>query len=484
MDHSKMQHHGMQMNHDKKKYIEDPGSMMLEHPAMYSWVQPIIMVLSVWLMTSWSVFRYDSTPMLISDIASGALAFLIAAIALKYPKIAWITYANAFVGMWLLLAPLFFWAPNASLYVNDTLIGIFLITFSLVIPMSMPMPGPDIPPGWSYNPSTWAQRAPIIVLGLIGYFLSRPMASYQLGYIDHVWDPFFKDGTVNVLTSDISKMFPISDAGLGAATYLIEVLSTFMGDQKRWRTMPWMVAIFGLAVVPLGITSIILIMMQPIAVGAWCTLCLAAAVAMLLMVPLAIDEVVAMIQFLNHSRKEGKSVWHVFWHGGTLSDATETPRVDRKSDWSLASMCWGVANHWGLNLSVALGVWLLFVPYLFGQIGFEANNNYLIGALVITMASIAYAEVTRSARYLNILFGVWLILSPWFGSSGNLDGQIATAVTGLILIPLNFPLGKIKDEYGSYSPWVSWNPFSLKETKRILKESKSSHHHKWTEGTT
>lgn len=465
-----MKNDDMKMNHDEAYYIEDPGAMMLEHPSMYKWVQPIIMILSVWLMTSWSIFRYDSNALLYSDIAAGVLAFVIAAVSVRFPKIAWITYANALVGTWLLLAPLFFWAPSAALYVNDTLVGIFLITFSFVIPMSMPMPGPDVPPGWSYNPSTWVQRAPIIVLGLVGYFFARPMAAYQLGYIGNVWDPFFHDGTVTVLTSKVSKAWPISDAGLGAATYMIELLSTFMGDEKRWRTMPWMVAMFGLVVVPLGVTSIVLVMLQPIAVGAWCTLCLMTATAMLLMVPLALDEVVAMIQFLNHSRREGKSVWHVFWHGGNLAGATNSPREDRKSSWSLPAMVWGVGNHWGLNFSIALGVWLLFVPAMFGISGFAADNIFLVSALAITVACIAYAEVARPVRYLNVLFGVWLLLSPWWLSGSTTNGMWVTAISGALLVPLSFSLGKIRETYGSFDPWVKWNAFSVRETKQIIRE--------------
>jgi uncharacterized membrane protein len=469
MEHMNM-HDDMQMNHDDKKYIEDPGAMMLEHPSMYKWAQPVIMVLSVWLMSSWSVFQYENLAMLISDVLSGLLAFAIAAVALRFPKISWISYANAFVGVWLLLAPLFFWAPDAVLYVNDTLIGIFLITFSFVIPMSMRMQGPDIPPGWSYNPSSWPQRAPIIVLGLLGYFLARPMAAYQLGYIHNVWDPFFGQGTLSVLNSEVSKAWPISDAGLGAATYLIEVLSTFMGDEKRWRTMPWMVAMFGFVVIPLGVTSIILVMMQPMVVGAWCTLCLITAFAMLLMVPLALDEVVAMIQFLNQSRREGKSIWHVFWHGGTLPDASNEPREDRKSSWNVPAMAWGVGNHWGLTASMLIGVWILVVPALSGMTGFAADNNFLVGALIITIAAISYAEVARSARYLNILFGAWLLLSPWWAEGVTSFGQWGTAMAGLLIIPLSLPLGQIRDEYGTFDPWVKWKPYSIKDTARILHE--------------
>ena len=394
-------------NHNDKRYIEDPGAMMAEHPNMYKWIQAAILVLGVWLITSPMTFSYNNSLMLWSDVLSGVAMVGIAVFSLKVPKMAWVTYVNALVGVWLLLAPLAFWASNPAIYANDTLIGMLLITFSFVIPMSMSMPGPDVPPGWSYNPSTWIQRAPIIVLGLIGFFLSRPMAAYQLGYIDSVWDPFFSgiagNGTETVLTSDVSKAWPISDAGLGAAVYLIEVLSTFMGDQRRWRTMPWMVAIFGIAVIPLGITSIVLVIMQPVMVGAWCTLCLIAAAAMLMMIPLAIDEVVAMIQFLNHSRKQGKSVWTTFIRGGNLPDATEIPQEDRKPAWNVPSMVWGVTSSWNLWLSSALGVWLMFTPAVFGIVkqSAAADNAHLIGALIVTMAMIALAEVGRAARWIN-----------------------------------------------------------------------------------
>jgi hypothetical protein len=102
---------------------------------------------------------------------------------------------------------------------------------------------------------------------------------------------FFGLGTVRVLTSDVSRAFPIPDAGLGAVAYMIEFLMGFMGDKVRWRTMPWMVTFFGILVVPLGVVSITLIVLQPLAVGAWCTPCLIAAAAMLVMIALTLDEV-------------------------------------------------------------------------------------------------------------------------------------------------------------------------------------------------
>ena len=265
-------------------------------------------ILGAWLITSPFSLGYRSMALTWSDAISGTLVIVFAAITLVR-RSPWAPWASSLVGVWLLFAPLVFWAPTAAAYVNDTLAGALVIAFVLLMP-GMPgmrmLPGPAAPPGWSYNPSTWPQRAPIIALAFLGFFLSRYMTAYQLGYIDTIWDPFFGEGTERVLTSEVSRAFPIADAGLGAVAYMVEALMGFMGDRQRWRTMPWMVTFFGILVVPLGVVSVGLIILQPVAVGDWCWPCLVAALAMLIMIALTLDEVVAMGQFLVQARREGQ----------------------------------------------------------------------------------------------------------------------------------------------------------------------------------
>ncbi len=58
--------------------------------------------------------------------------------------------------------------------------------------------------------------------------------------------------------------------------------------------MPWMVAFFGVLVIPLGLIHIILMVSQPVIVHHWCSMCLLAALIMLPMLPLEVDEVVAI----------------------------------------------------------------------------------------------------------------------------------------------------------------------------------------------
>ena len=123
-------------------------------------------------------------------------------------------WATAGVGLWVLFAPLLFWAPTAAAYLNDTLVGALVIGLrrgrapgaraSIRVARAT---GPTIPPGWDYSPSSWFQRMPIIILAFVGLYVSRYLAAYQLGHIDGVWEPFFaggpapKNGTEEIITS-------------------------------------------------------------------------------------------------------------------------------------------------------------------------------------------------------------------------------------------------------------------------------------------
>jgi hypothetical protein len=451
-----MREQGASMPESGKMERGEPGDMMQEHHHMSLWVHPVIMVLGVWLITSPVTLGYRSAALTWSDIVSGVLAIGLATLSLYLGR-QWPSWANGFVGIWLVFAPLVFWAPAAAAYANDTLVGALVITFAILIPHGMPMPGPDLPAGWTYNPSTWLQRAPIIALAVVSFFMSRYMAAYQLGYVDAAWDPFFGDGTMKILTSEVSRAWPVSDAGLGALAYMLEALMGFMGDPRRWRTMPWMVTLFGILVIPLGITSIVLVILQPLAVGTWCTLCLAAATAMLVMVALTVDEVVAMGQFLLQSHRKGKPLWRTFWLGGNLEDGAEdtrSPSIDAPPRQTARAMVWGVSVPWNLLLSVALGIWLMFAPSVFGTQGAAADSDHLVGALVVTFAVIAMGEVTRAARFTNILLGVWIIAAPWLLSGTTGSATWNDVMVGGILILMSLPRGKVREHYGSWDRYI------------------------------
>ncbi len=172
---------------------------------------------------------------------------------------------------------------------------------------------PIAPPGWAYNPSSWSQRLPIVALALAGFGIATYLALYQWGVLASVWEPFFGQGSQVILTSYISHLLPIPDAAFGAFGYLLDAVTGVVGGRQRWRTMPWIVILFGLAVGPLGAVSLLLVIFQPVLFDAWCTLCLASAGVSLLMIGPAMDEFLASSQHLKRASTRGRSAWRTFW---------------------------------------------------------------------------------------------------------------------------------------------------------------------------
>lgn len=406
-----------------------------------------------------------------SDLVCGALLVIFGwrSLTPNRPVSLW---ACCLVGVWLTFAPVLFWAPTASAYLNDSIVGILVMALTILIPgmpnMIMYMQhGPATPPGWSYNPSSWPQRWIMIVTGAAGFFVSRYLAMYQLGYVDYVWDPFFgfAGGSKAVLDSKMSHTWPISDGGLGGISYTFEFLMGYMGSPARWRTMPWMVAFFGFLVIPLGLTHIFLVISQPVVVHHWCTMCLLAALIMLPMIPLEVDEVVAMFQHVRQAKQRGDrggSLWAIFWKGGTAENCTPDKRSPALIDmpakpWNLfLSSIWGMSFPWTLVVCSVLGLGVMASPTLFG-IDIEthaADVGHLGGALIVTVSVIAMGEVIRIGRYVNVPLGLAVAVGPWLFSGMTVGYAAVCSVLGSLVILLTLPRGPKTETYGAWDAYI------------------------------
>lgn len=479
------------------EYAGEHADMMLDEHRKMLWPHYINLMLGLWLIMSPLTLGYTSEfapdanqlrvmaerglpsfewrnlAMTWSDIASGVLVVIFSLLSAnpsrRYP---WAQWANAFVGGWLLFAPLVFWTPLPEAYANDTFVAALVIAFAVLIPMmpGMSMAGmmgkPDIPPGWAYTPASWLQRTPIAILALIGFFIARYLGAYQLGHVNTVWEPFFEgsgemkgvmNGTETIITSSVSKAWPIADGALGAVVYMLELVMTWMGGKDRWRTMPWMILALAILILPLGIVSIYFIIIQPIQIGTWCTLCLIAALAMAVMIPYSLDEFVAMGQFMVWAHRQGKPFWRTFWTGDAMDGGSDdqSKGLLGTTRERIAQAGRGVNFPATLLASIAIGVWLTFTRLIFGTTGDMADSDHLVGALVVTFSIMAFAEVGRAVRFINIPFGAWLIAAPWL-----LDGVPSTlaawggVLCGVLLIVLALPRGPIRDSYASWDRYV------------------------------
>lgn len=470
-------------------YSEQRHRMLRMHHRQTLWVYWTVILLGLWTMVAPFTFGYLNEALWVapsggrgvwfggalhtalrawlmtwSDVLSGLLLVVFGwrALTPERPVSRWVC---CFVGIWMNLAPLVFWAPTAAAYLNGTMVGALVIALTVLIPgmpdmiLYMKM-GPPTPPGWSYNPSSWPQRWIMIAAGLVGWLVSRYLGAYQLGFIEQVWDPFFGAGSRQVLNSDMSHTWPVSDAALGTFAYTFEFLMGWMGAPTRWRTMPWMVTFFGILVIPLGLMHIFLVISQPVVVGHWCTFCLLAAAIMLPMIPLEIDEVIAMGQHLRQAKRRGVSLWQAFWKGGPPEGSTPDERspalasLPEQPGAVLRASLWGMSVPWTLAVSAALGIWMMFAPWVFGLTGWAAHLDHLAGALVVVAAVIALGEVVRACRYLNVLLGLALAGLPWFLEGGTTAGAVNGLVVGLAVAALALPRGPKQERYGSWDRFV------------------------------
>lgn len=429
------------------------------------WAHFVNLMLGTWLITQPPLIGVTEPALRWTEIISGVLLIVFAGLSLSWHA-HWARWASAAIGALVMAAPFVLWTENATAYLSDTLVGMLIFGFAVgTKPETGPshlarVSGPEVPPGWTFNPSSWTQRIPIIALALIGLYVSRYLAAYQLGYVSDVWEPFFQgrpddpqNGTEEIITSHVSEAWPVSDAALGGYTYALEILTGIVGSRARWRTMPWLVLLFGLMIAPLGIVSIFFIIIQPIEIGTWSTLALIGAAAMLIQIPYSLDELVAVCQFLRRRVRAGKNFIRVLLFGDT--DEGHPPKekrdeLERNPGEIVRDIFSGGVNlPWNLAAAAAIGFSLLFTRLTFGADGAMANADHLAGSLILTVVSIAAAEVARAARYLLIPLGLYLCVTP-FACDASVEHLVANVVAGILIAALSFRRGQVRSRYGAW----------------------------------
>ena len=455
----------------KDSEISDPEALRhdIEHHRIaqhrqYRWAHFVNIMLACWLVAQPPLIGIEDVFYAWSEALLGIALLATASLSLSW-RFGWARLLSACIGMLVMVLPILFITPNAAAYLSDMLVGGIIFGFAIATP---PEIGPtiiarkripEVPSGWSYSPSTWTQRIPVIALAIIGLLFSRYLAAYQMGHVDSVWEPFFagssadpRNGTEEIITSSVSEAWPVPDAALGSYVYMLEILTGIVGGRARWRTMPWLVLLFGFLIVPLGIISIAFIIIQPIVIGTWSTLTLVGAAAMLIQIPYSVDELAATLSFLNRRRKAGKNILRVFFVGDTDGgkEIAEPQHEFEKAPLRILKDMWtgGVNLPWTCWLAGLIGLSFMFTRLTLEAEGTLADYDHLLGALVLTVLAIAAAEITRIARYLLVPLGIALAVFPLlFG--GDEAHIMVGMIGGLTIAILSLPRGRITQCYGS-----------------------------------
>src|SRR5262249_30952242 len=104
-------------------------------------------------------------------------------------------------------------------------------------------------------------------------------------------------------------------------------------------------------------------------------------------------------------------------------------KEDVMNEWSNAKLC-DVAN-------LVLGGILLVAPWIFGFPSGAASQNAVVSGIVIAVISIAALAVFAVwEEWLNLIVGVWVLISPWVLSFAGSTAMQVHVVIGVIVAAL------------------------------------------------
>jgi hypothetical protein len=109
----------------------------------------------------------------------------------------------------------------------------------------------------------------------------------------------------------------------------------------------------------------------------------------------------------------------------------------------------GVNLPWNLAAGAVIGAWLMFTRLTLGTEGGMAHADHIIGALVLTVVSIAAAEVARPVRWLLVPLGAALFVTPFIWGA-DAPAVAASVLCGAALMLLAIRRGPVRNSYGSW----------------------------------
>lgn len=113
-------------------------------------------------------------------------------------------------------------------------------------------------------------------------------------------------------------------------------------------------------------------------------------------------------------------------------------------------------KHWQDPVNLILGLWLVVSPW---ALKFQAETNptwnaVILGIVIAAVALIALFRVMAWEEWVNLVLGIWLVISPWMvGFSGLVTAMWNAVIVGAVVAVLAlWALGADKDIGGWWSP--------------------------------
>ena len=109
----------------------------------------------------------------------------------------------------------------------------------------------------------------------------------------------------------------------------------------------------------------------------------------------------------------------------------------------------------------------MILPAVLDMSETTANNNYIVGPLAITFSVISLWEINRNALKLNMLLGIWLLLSLAILDYNSRTAFLLNGICGVLLILLSLVKRKKQQNFGGgWRSLFQHNPPHLREAER------------------
>jgi NAD(P)-dependent dehydrogenase (short-subunit alcohol dehydrogenase family) len=125
-------------------------------------------------------------------------------------------------------------------------------------------------------------------------------------------------------------------------------------------------------------------------------------------------------------------------------------------------------SMWGAIGNVLVGLWLMIAPGYFHFEKITANNYYIVGPIVITMAITSMWEFNRSVKYFNLMAGVWMIVSPFLFQYDTSEAIWNSVVSGIFMVLFSSVKSKVKGNYGGGWKILFKNDFKFFKDKVVV----------------
>lgn len=94
------------------------------------------------------------------------------------------------------------------------------------------------------------------------------------------------------------------------------------------------------------------------------------------------------------------------------------------------------------GLNIIAGIWTIISPWVYGFYNAAGNvwNNVIVGIVIAVFAAIRFFGTAGTVwlSWINALLGIWLILSPWiYGYTGNAGRMWNSIIVGIVVLVLS-----------------------------------------------